>query len=261
MNISILESSFPRLCFVHVPKTAGSSLNEFFSEIYGEFKLPAHTTIDYKFYTQAQLNEYLFYSGHCYWRDYRRLPPDTRLFTVFRNPVARVISLYQYWGAISVDYIDDETMAAAMYIARSSSIYEFISSKNAFIREAIVCGQVRQFLRPNLGQHVELLCNTDTGQRDIITQVYDTLSNFEAVMTVERLPDSLRAFLRKLGLIGYGTFPHLNPSPRKDDIDLDRVKDLLLDLSYVDFAIYEAAQSLEARLVEQVDDHWSERKT
>lgn len=253
MNTSILESQFPRLCFVHVPKTAGSSLNEFFSEIYGELKLPAFTTLDYKSYTQAQLKEYLFYSGHCYWRDYTRLPSDTRTFTVLRNPVARVVSLYQYWGTISVDHIDDENIVAAMNIAKSSSIYEFISSKNSFIREAIVCGQVRQFLRPDLEQQVELLCNTDPGQRETIAQVYDTLSKFEAVMTVERLSNSLPAFLRKLGLTGFGTFPHLNSSRRKDNIDLGRVKDLLLDLSYVDFAIYEVAQSLEERLLPHGD--------
>lgn len=249
MNVSPFESNLPRLCFVHVPKTAGSSLNEFFSEVYGDLKLPAMTTLDYELYSQSRLKGYLFYSGHCYGRDYSRLPSDTRIFTVLRRPVDRVVSLYKYWGSISIDHLMDETVIEAMQIARKSSIYDFITSKNAFIREAIVCGQIRQFLRPNLEQQVEMLCKSEGGEYDIITQIYDTFSRFEAVMTVERLSESLPTFLKKLGLKGFGTFPHVNSSPPREDIDLDRVRELLLEVSFIDFVIYDLAQSLEERLL------------
>lgn len=251
MDISSFGDELPRVCFVHVPKTAGSSLTAFFSEAYNGLRLPALTTLDYELYTQAQLKAYRFYSGHCYWRDYSRLPSDTRMFTVLRQPVARVVSLYQYWGSISTDHLIDGIVIEAMQIARNSSIYEFITSKNAFIREAIVCGQIRQFLRPDLERKVETLCETECGKYEIITQVFDTFSRFEAVLTVERLSESLPILLKRLGLKNYGNIPHVNSSSQRENIDVERVKGLLFEISYIDFVIYDLVQSLEEQYLRQ----------
>ncbi|WFU12344.1 sulfotransferase family 2 domain-containing protein (plasmid) [Rhizobium sp. CB3090] len=251
MNNLISESTLPRLCFVHVPKTAGSSLNKLFSELYGDLKLPALTTLDYGLYSQDKLKAYRFYSGHCYWRDYSRLPSDARIFTVLRDPVARVVSLYKYWGSISTEHLTDKTMIEAMQTARDSSIYDFISSENPFIRESIVCGQIRQFLRPDLEQKIEVFRQTDSGLYQMVTQIYDTFSRFEAVLTVERLSESLPIFLKKLGIATRRTIPHVNSSPSRNDVDFSRVRELLFDSSYVDFLIYDLAQALEEQFVRQ----------
>lgn len=239
----------PRICFIHVPKTAGSSIKEFFSNLYGDFGFPGFTTLDYDHYSQDEIRDYLCYSGHCYWSDYNRLPSDTKIFTILRNPVSRVVSLYQYWGKVSFDHIVDQTIIEALEIARCSSIYDFITSENPFIKEAIICGQVRQFFRPNFDQDIELVCNTESGRAEIISHVLDTLKRFEAVLTVERLSESLPLLLKKLGLTGVGPLSHVNSSSPRGKIDYDRLTELLLDLSYVDFVIYSAAQRLEKRLL------------
>jgi len=144
-------------------------------------------------------------------------------------------------------------MIEAARIARQSSVYNFLTSGNAFIREGIVGGQIRQFLRPNVEHRVEMLCKTESGEYNIITQIYDTFSRFDAVMTVERLTESLPLFLKRLGLKGFTNFPHVNSSPPRGDIDVDRVRELLLEISYIDFVIYDLAQSFENRFLRQMD--------
>lgn len=89
-------SNLPRLCFVHIPKTAGTTLNTILHEWYG-----VENTIDLKHYehsnyTKADFERARLYHGHVHYSAWRQmLPPDTLYVTLLREPVQRSISHFK----------------------------------------------------------------------------------------------------------------------------------------------------------------------
>ncbi|MBT9290200.1 NAD-dependent epimerase/dehydratase family protein [Prosthecodimorpha staleyi] len=102
----------PLWFFLHIPKTAGSSLR---SELAGGLAPNANVTVaqsdsgrTFEIRRDAAFDRFLaehavrplrFASGHMRWRQVRRLPaqdPQARLATMLRDPVTRVVSAYRY---------------------------------------------------------------------------------------------------------------------------------------------------------------------
>ncbi len=185
-------SDLPRLAFIHIPKTAGTSVRDFFAKIYGDAVFPGMTTLDYACYSDEQLAEYRFFSGHAYHRDFTRLPPDTKLFTIFRNPVQRAISLYRYYAGIE-NTSDDPFIREAIDIAKNKGIIDFVYSNNPFLIEHLRAGQIRQFIGDRLLQELgHRRSITDDLEQRLWVDCAATLARFSYVITLDYLAPSLR---------------------------------------------------------------------
>lgn len=135
----------PLWLFVHVPKTAGSSMQTEMSAIH---KPAANIEIDYtettkpyqvlfdeavqRFIDQHQAVPYRFATGHVQAKHtdaIRDAIPEVRCFTMLRNPVARIISDYRYqrseMNLARADFIA-KTPDFATYVARP-----FVHNKTA----------------------------------------------------------------------------------------------------------------------------------
>jgi hypothetical protein len=136
----------PLWLFVHVPKTAGSSMQAEMSAIH---KPSANIEIDYAqpstkpyqarfddavqhFIDQHHAAPYRFATGHIVARHtelIRQSIPDLRCFTMIRNPIARIISDYRYQRSnmnVGRDEFIAKTPDFATYVARP-----FVHNKTA----------------------------------------------------------------------------------------------------------------------------------
>ena len=94
--------SMKRIIFLHIPKTAGTSIREmFFCGAHANEIFPAHLPQDQLRYSVASLSTYRMFSGHLDWSGLDCLPGDRFVFTVLRNPVDRVISNFCFWKQIA----------------------------------------------------------------------------------------------------------------------------------------------------------------
>jgi len=78
---------------MHIPKTAGTSVNEAFYKIYGKGGIcPARYEPEFKDHNIA---DYSFFTGHIGFDKASSL--DAHIVTVLRDPIDRFISVYYYW--------------------------------------------------------------------------------------------------------------------------------------------------------------------
>lgn len=92
-----------RLFFCHIPKTAGGALSKSIRSLF-----PGYNVIDFESSaplfrkSDAELSRARLLAGHAGANLAHRLPPDTITLTVLRDPVARVISNYNFFLARGV---------------------------------------------------------------------------------------------------------------------------------------------------------------
>lgn len=96
-------SAMPPLYFLHIPRTAGTSLRLWMYELYGTTEwLPKHYLADGLATPVEELAPYRFFSGHFGWDFVQKLDQargDVRVVTWLRDPVAREISAFRYAAA------------------------------------------------------------------------------------------------------------------------------------------------------------------
>jgi Sulfotransferase family len=237
-------TSLPRLAFIHIPKTAGTSVRELLSAIYGDTAFPGMTTIDYGHYSNDELAGYRFYSGHCYLRDLIRLPSDTITFSVFRNPAKRAISLFRYYSQIETSSTD-EYVREAIDIAKNQGIIEFLHSSNPFIIEHLRAGQIRQFIDSDLlnliGHRREF---TVSMERAIWRNFETNILRIKYLLTSDWLDTSIHLVCRDIGLPrSHCNLARANQSQARPDvkIDVSAVYRASWDVSPLDWRAYEFA--------------------
>lgn len=235
-------SDLPRLAFIHLPKTGGTSVRAFLQDVYQGETFPGNTTLDYANYTNDQLDSYRFYSGHAYRKDIIRLPQDTLLFTIFRNPVWRAMSLYRFYRQIR-DLPDDVHMREAINTAKSANIVDFIYSDCPFLIEHLQAGQIRQFLDQDvlneLGHRRKLTVDVE----DRVWENFVTnLQAFQYVFVSEWLDLSIPYFAVQLGLRTFDRpLGRANVSRHEDGIDEMAVRRAVYDTSPLDCRAYDYA--------------------
>ncbi len=241
--------ALPRVCFIHIPKTAGMTVREFFLGLYGELAFHGYTTEDYQIAEDAVLARYRFFAGHAYHRDWSRLPPDTVRFTILRDPVAHAVSLYRYWNDIDISHLMDrpgyEAVVEAVGIARSEPLEAFVTSDSPFIVEQLRGAYARQLLC-----EATLADWTRASEEEpaIFSEALDRLFGIDAVLTTERLHASFPRLLRRLGLSGFGShLGRINVAKTIAATDERRLRNILARISPIDFHLYAVAQQIEAR--------------
>ncbi len=240
-------ATLPPLAFVHIPKTAGTSITNVLRNIYGVQACPATTTLDYRKLDSAALGAYRFFSGHAYRRDYERLPAGISYFTVLRDPVARTLSTYRYYRQIDETHLNDDFMLEASRLAKSDSAIAFIYSDSPFIIEHIRLGQLRQFLTPETLMriaHRQFL--TRDLRRRAIDEFQQEMTRFDYVLTCESLALTFPLMTARLGLPMAGrALGRDNRSFACDNIEPDDIRRAVMDVNEAEFSCYEYARRRE----------------
>jgi hypothetical protein len=241
----------PRLAFVHVPKTGGTSVTSALQRAYGAQTLPAMTTLDYPCYADDVLARYRFYRGHAYRRDYARLPPDTRFMTVLRDPVNRALSTYAYYRSITATHIEDRFIAEAVELARTQSAVEFLYSDSPFVIEHLRLGQMRQFLSgPTLAGIGHRQFVSRAQRRTALAEFIGELERFEFVFTCEALSICFPLVAASLGLpANCRVLDRENATPPVDQVDRVDLRRALVDINAAEFEAYAYVQDRQWRFL------------
>jgi hypothetical protein len=96
-SVTLSTSPLQSLHFLHIPKTAGTSIRTWIMDVYRETDwLPCHFLKELQQYSIDEVNNYHFFSGHLgnTWYNLLSRPPHT--FTWLRHPIQREISQYFY---------------------------------------------------------------------------------------------------------------------------------------------------------------------
>jgi hypothetical protein len=124
-----------RVVFLHIVKTAGTSLVEYLRN-----RLPAGSVLSHGDFLgfpdeqlpPARLSEYRLISGHFGYTHVKDYLPDSYSVTILREPVARVLSLYKY--CLNTDM--QKRFAAARTAARLT-VDEFMTSTRPEVVEML----------------------------------------------------------------------------------------------------------------------------
>ena len=242
--VSSGTQALPRVCFVHIPKTAGNSIQSFFVRIYGELAFPGHVTEHYDACSESELAGYRYYGGHVERRGWSRLPFDTSIFTVVRHPVDRAVSLYRYWNELDCEA--NKYIIEGVRVARSRPIEDFVASDNPVVVQHLRGGLARQFLtNSTLTTHLHSV----EGQPRAFDEAVKCLFSFSAVLTTERLATSFTKMLECLKIDGLDLpLARENVSSTVVEYDRNLLFSIMARQSPLDFQIYSVCQNLEQRL-------------
>lgn len=87
----------PKIIFLHLPKTAGQSVRKMLDEAYaGQAISPARSNEDLLTYSIQQLNQFQVIAPHGDWTLLEAVEKPRYVFSVFREPQARLLSYYFY---------------------------------------------------------------------------------------------------------------------------------------------------------------------
>ena len=114
--------------FLHVPKTAGTSLTGMLAANFAAervYRPKPHGEL--KGRAADELADFDFICGHFDWSELEAIPGPKRIVSLLREPVQRVLSLYWYWRAHTWAYAE-ELGARGVKLAKSLNLDDFFAT-------------------------------------------------------------------------------------------------------------------------------------
>ncbi len=148
------------LVLMHIPKTGGTTLHKLLVSHFskGEF-CPERFNQLAKKYSQDELSQYKFFSGHYDRHNVEYIPQQCKVITILREPKSRILSLYYFWKAHKDEIIEKNNLGGPK-IAKQLSLLEFLKCQKQGIPANIDNIQVRTLLgKMYVGQNGEYLPN------------------------------------------------------------------------------------------------------
>ena len=234
-QICRVSSAWPQICFLHLAKTAGSSINEIlrrrFSDLSGVWLTPED--LDQR--PARALKHLGLVSAHFSINHLPLLSDHRFLFTFLREPVDRVISSYYhlhwYEGAPEPDNV-------ALMSAKSKTFHDFLRDDHPQVRSFTENLQAHGLVSDWRGEKRTVV--PDLGRRAI-----EAMNQFDFVGIFEHYEKSLRALFQ---LLRWRMEPgeattvvnKTRNRPRVDEIE-PKTLGLICELNQADQELYEHA--------------------
>lgn len=167
--------------FLHIPKTAGSSLANMLQPHFAEaVTLKCGTPGELRALPIEQAWTYSFVHGHMDWSELSALPASRQVVSLFREPVARALSLYWYWRSFSWSHAE-RTGDFGIQFAKRSSLEEFFFDAPPGIRANYENAVARQLVGATLCKPFTGFVVSDEVALEIALRRVDQMAAFGAV--------------------------------------------------------------------------------
>jgi hypothetical protein len=219
-----IRAKRPRIVFLHIMKTAGSSLRARLDQLADGAPvwrresdgLPGAVPA-------AQLAPYRIIMGHFTIRDALHVPAPRRIFTVLRDPVARIVSYYHFMHRHRAEVVAARNMAQAR-IARDCTLEEFLVHPSPQVREVLqnvitrtLAGDFRLVGRDRYAEPWQSDRQAISGP-ELLARALTNLFALDYVAFVERLDEDRPKLMKALGLPDPGPFGRENTAETENDI-------------------------------------------
>ncbi len=228
-----------QLCFLHIGKTAGTSLQHALFESLHDAAIFHESLPNFDRASAAELAINDLVIGHFMYQHVAKLRTDRFLFSFLRDPIERVISTYHF---LRTDSPVEEYSRRAIEAAKVLTLQEFLLCDDPGVRMVTENFQAKTLaydIRPEYQAAI----------LDLQSEAERNLATFDFVGIVEYFPESMAALSEKLGS---------TLAPKKLNVTRARAKapaassdeiELIRQLNAVDMALYAAARDRFERTV------------
>ncbi len=283
MNVSSLQhiiSEDEQLLFLHIPKTAGTSLNKIIIQNFcKEERSPFLPPGDMPRISQQTFNEYRYFRTHSWYELMcKLLPKEPICLTMLRDPVERFISsfafLQQRTPPVRVSFYRERVHRSE--ILRRITLAEYVNKTEPALAPVIARNENRQTqllgTRFNFETRDEMLAAIQTFETPdpqlnalkikssslvLIEQAKRRLNRFAFVGLTKRFQDSLYLLAYTFGWKPVVNFQRLNVTPdrpSREEIPLEIMKKII-KFNTLDLELYEYTQQLfETRFTQMTNE-------
>jgi hypothetical protein len=228
--------SADQIFFIHIPKTGGTTFYSILAKQYPEEQVWPSQREDLDEYLTEHgsnaISGYRVLRAHYDYSIYRRFPRKPVYVTMLRDPVARVVSLYEHIKRVPAHRLHREV------VMKNLTLMEF--SYYEPVQNIISNRQVNQLVGAIQGDAKEL---SDRAKLEIARVRLDEFGFFGLT---EHFEDSIRLLCHTFGWKPITDYDILNVAPqtsRPSDLD-DDVVNLLERINQLDLELYRYAEKL-----------------
>lgn len=250
---------FP-LAFMHIAKTAGSSVNDYFQRLYPQGR--TQTFVEHLVYGGSSLGKifesYDFVSGHLFFGHFHDLPRQIKRMTIIREPFSHLASHLRWIKHYNHDYMFDEMSALPREIR---DLIQYVGRHNLGRPEEL------DHLLTNLPPYGIYLFNNlqcryligDSAFMDSISLrdaefACSHLEQFDYVFTLDDLPKKIPLVAHHCGLAAEKFVDYVNRSDGQDypDIACSLTRDVMRKHVLADISLYNHAVQIENTLLSEI---------
>lgn len=195
------DLSAPRLVFVHSPKTGGTTFHDLLASLYAEDRVCPERFNGLKNHPAGMLAHYRLFSGHYDLVSCQLIPSEKQIVTFLREPVSRLISLYNFLKAHRPDVAERNGWALAR-LASDLSAADFFQHPLVTDHPYIRDGMTRALV-DSLPMEAWPTAAEQTPPRDLSgagKEALERLSSLAAFGVMERYEESVGLIFACLGI-------------------------------------------------------------
>ncbi len=215
--------------FLHIEKTAGTSLVSYFEDEFGEDFLYAHPTELIELKKSGVLDRKTMVAGHFNFREVLRFFPNRTIITFLRDPVERVISFYNFVRERPI------TKDAVTKISKELTLEEFLDH----------CSKIndRRFVN---GMTLKL--STEINPRNELASSLLNIENLDFIGFQATFEDSLIEMSTKYGFHKPDIIPRENTTTQNSVLPSPEAMVKLESINRDDQKVYDKALELRSRV-------------
>lgn len=245
-----------QLCFLHIPKTAGSTFTAILDAQFHVDKIWCAADR----LTPESANAFKLFRGHLDYDVYQQLGRKPIYLSMLRDPLKRVISLYKFWQrARERGGPDHAAFGSLLKDATISGLKGFVSHTDPAVSLTLSNRQARQ-IAANVGIRQYANSNADLSDADVLALAKQHVDEFALVGLTERFQESVLLLFYIFGWYPNIDYQSLRVAPRSfeaDDLDPETVE-IILERNQLDIELYHYAQErLNAQFAQMVMELYS----
>lgn len=129
-HLTPLKQHRPTVVFLHMPKTAGTTIHLILTQHFNPDEICPERFDNLSAFSGEQLAAFKLFSLHSSFHNLRPIPKPRKIFSLFREPIERILSQYQHWKSHSLSFLTTHTFAAieGMHFAKTHDLTTFLKS-------------------------------------------------------------------------------------------------------------------------------------